>query len=67
MSLKQFDLAGQTAIVTGAARGIGNGMALTLADAGGGCRGDRRTAGDRADECGNPRERPPQPRHSHPG
>ena len=34
MSLKQFDLAGQTAIVTGAARGIGNGMALTLADAG---------------------------------
>ena len=34
MSLKEFDLAGRTAIVTGAARGIGKAIALTLADAG---------------------------------
>jgi 2-deoxy-D-gluconate 3-dehydrogenase len=32
--LKEFDLAGKTAIVTGAARGVGKGIALTLADAG---------------------------------
>ena len=34
MNLKEFDLQGKTAIVTGAARGIGKGIALTLADAG---------------------------------
>ena len=34
MSLKGFDLQGKTAIVTGAARGIGKAIALTLADAG---------------------------------
>lgn len=34
MSLKEFDLTGKSAIVTGAARGLGKGIALTLADAG---------------------------------
>jgi 3-oxoacyl-[acyl-carrier protein] reductase len=34
MGLKEFDLTGKTAIVTGAARGLGEGIALTLADAG---------------------------------
>ena len=34
MGLKEFDLDGRTAIVTGAAQGIGKGIALTLADAG---------------------------------
>lgn len=29
-----FDLTGETAVVTGAGRGIGKGMARTLADAG---------------------------------
>jgi NAD(P)-dependent dehydrogenase (short-subunit alcohol dehydrogenase family) len=32
--LKEYDLTGKTAIVTGAAQGIGKGIALTLADAG---------------------------------
>lgn len=34
MVLEEFDIEGKTAIVTGAARGIGKGIALTLADAG---------------------------------
>ena len=32
--LKQFDLSGKTAIVTGCKRGIGKGMAIGLAEAG---------------------------------
>jgi hypothetical protein len=32
--LKEYDLTGKVAIVTGAAKGIGKGIALTLADAG---------------------------------
>ncbi|MDR1800054.1 MAG: SDR family NAD(P)-dependent oxidoreductase, partial [Bifidobacteriaceae bacterium] len=34
MILEQFSLAGRTALVTGAFRGLGQGMALALAEAG---------------------------------
>ena len=34
MILKEFDVEGKTAIVTGAARGLGKAIALTLAEAG---------------------------------
>jgi NAD(P)-dependent dehydrogenase (short-subunit alcohol dehydrogenase family) len=46
MALEQFNLAGQVAIVTGAGKGVGQGIARVLAEAGATVVGTARTESD---------------------
>ena len=50
MALEQFNLEGQVAIQTGAGKGVGQGIARVLAEAGATVVGTARTASDITDE-----------------
>ena len=62
MALEQFKLDGQVAIVTGAGKGVGQGIARVLAEAGATVVGTARTQSDIEGHRRPYRERPPAAR-----